>query len=212
MRHDGVENSQESFENEGLGTKEFAVDFAVLGRAGQGCAAASFAPLLRAGFGEEDGVLTGWVVGCEVGGQDEVFGVVGEVVGVWFWCVSARLPTNLRGCRGGLLSMALLFPSAAVLGMMLSIKALSFWKRALFLTINFEKSRVPYCPSTMACTNGRHNLSQTSRKLTTSLAAAFARESHTAPTKRLHSHDESSSLSMADADSSSLPDADGGNI
>lgn len=90
--------------------------------------------------------------------------------------------------------MLLRLPLSIVLGITLSTSASSPWNRARFLTISFAKSRVPYCPSTMGCTKDCHSLSHNSPKLTTSLAAAFARESQTAPVKRLHSHEESSSL------------------
>lgn len=67
----------------------------------------------------------------------------------------------------------------------------------------------------MGCTKGGHSLSHSSLKLTISLAAAFARESQTAPMKRLHSHEESSSLASGEEVSSSSREdsaGEGGNI
>lgn len=113
-------------------------------------------------------------------------------VAVWF--------AGSRGEAGrGVPLMLLLLTLSRVLGTTLSTRALSPWNRARFLTISFAKSRVPYCPSTMGCTKGCHSLSHSSLKLTTSLATAFARESQTAPVKRLHSHEESSTLGSGDA-------------
>lgn len=54
-----------------------------LGFAAGGCcgtASSSAATSAFCGFHEVRGVLTGWVVGGEVGGAEEPFGIVGEVV------------------------------------------------------------------------------------------------------------------------------------
>lgn len=79
-----MEDGEETLEHKGLGAEEFTLDFAVFGRPAEGCAAAFFASLLLASFGEESLVLAGGFVRCEVGGEDDVSGVVGQVVGVWF--------------------------------------------------------------------------------------------------------------------------------
>jgi len=116
---------------------------------------------------------------------------------------------------GGVPFMLLRLPLSIVLGITLSTSALSPWNRARFLTISFAKSRVPYCPSTMGCTKGCHSLSHNSLKLAMSLAAAFARESQTAPVKRLHSHEESSSLGSGGgvlSFSRECSDGEGGNM
>lgn len=117
--------------------------------------------------------------------------------------------------RGGVPLLLLRMLLSGVLGTTLSASALSPWNRARFFTISLAKSRVPYCPSMMGCTKGAHSCSLSSLKLMISLAAAFARESQTAPVKRLQSHEESSSLgSWERASSSSIEDTDGegGNI
>ena len=105
MGQNGVEDSEQTLEDKGLGTEKFAVDFAVfgvcVGGAGEGGAAAFFAAFWSAGVREEDLVLAGGVVGGEVGGEDEVFGVVGKVVGAWYIAASEFVSQD-EGCDGGL--------------------------------------------------------------------------------------------------------------
>lgn len=81
-RQDGAEDGEQAVEREGRGREKVTRDLAAGGAAGRGgSAGGTLAALLLAGFHEVDVVLPRRVVRGEVGGAEEVFGEVGEVVG-----------------------------------------------------------------------------------------------------------------------------------
>lgn len=83
----GVQNRQQAVEGEGRGSEKVARQFAVLTRfasAGARGAAAFLPALAVGGFHEVDLVEAGGVGGGEVGGEEDVFAVIGEVVGFGF--------------------------------------------------------------------------------------------------------------------------------
>ena len=80
------------------------------------------------------------------------------------------------------------------MGMMVSLRASSLWKKRLFFTIILENSRGPYSPAKTGWMNTGHSLAHTLRISGIDLAAGWPRESHTAAVKRPHSHSVSSSF------------------
>lgn len=210
MRQDGAEDGEEAVKRESRGRKEMARDLAVGGgAAGRAAAAGALAALLLAGFHEVDGVLAGGVVGGEVGGAEEVFGIVGEVVVDLALCQQLIRSLGAVGKEDGLgenIPFAFILPSSASFGTTLSTSAASPWKIARRCTNSREKSLVPNVPSRMGATKGSHSLSASARKLTTSRAALLASESHTTPKKRDHTQ----ALSSAAKSSVYSFDGDGG--
>lgn len=85
MRHDGAEDGEQAIERKRRRREQVARDLAVRAAAAGygGGGRGAFAALLVAGFHEVEGVGAGGVVRGEVGGAEEVFGVVGEVVRDW---------------------------------------------------------------------------------------------------------------------------------
>ncbi len=101
MRQYGVEDGQEPLEGKRLGSEQSAGDLPVFGGAAVGRergAAAALAAFGEGGFGEEGEVVFWGVVGGEVGGEEEVGGVVGEGVGgVWCWVSGVTLGYKAGG-------------------------------------------------------------------------------------------------------------------
>lgn len=81
------------------------------------------------------------VVGSEVGGDEEVGGVVWK--GVVCRCTLVNSCGLGRKGQPNLLFVAFASGAVSAMGMMLSRRAVSLWNKPLFLTINFENSRMP---------------------------------------------------------------------
>lgn len=111
-------------------------------------AAAALAAFGEGGLGEEGCVVFGGVVGGEVGGYEEMGGVVGEGVGevCCFVGYVSRFIVRGGGVKEGVDERffdVLLVVENVLVGTMVSTRASSLWNRLLFFTTSFENSRAP---------------------------------------------------------------------